>query len=209
MSKIRFVGLDVHAETIAVAVAESVGEVRSLGGIPNRMESIRKMIGKLGPVGNLKCCYEAGPTGYALYWQLTQLGVACEAIAPSLVPVKSGDRVKTDRRDAEKLARCYRAGELTAVWIPDAAHEALRDLVRAREAAKKDQLRYRHRLGKFLLRHGQRPTGAGEPWTKKYLNWIRIHVRFDQPALEATLAHYPRRSGTYGGTDCEAGTGHR
>jgi transposase len=190
MSKIRFVGLDVHAETIAVAVAESVGEVRSLGGIPNRMESIRKMIGKLGPVGNLKCCYEAGPTGYVLYWQLTQLGVACEVIAPSLVPVKSGDRVKTDRRDAEKLARCYRAGELTAVWIPDAAHEALRDLVRAREAAKKDQLRYRHRLGKFLLRHGQRPTGAGEPWTKKYLNWIRIHVRFDQPALEATLAHY-------------------
>jgi transposase len=190
MSKIRFVGLDVHAETIAVAVAEPAGEVRSLGAIANRPESVRKMIGKLGPVGNLKCCYEAGPTGYVLYWQLTQLGVACEVIAPSLVPVKSGDRVKTDRKDAEKLARCYRAGELTAVWVPDAAHEALRDLVRAREAAKKDQLRHRHRLGKFLLRHGKRPTGAGEPWTKKYLNWIRIHARFDQPALEATLAHY-------------------
>jgi transposase len=190
MSKIRFVGLDVHAETIAVAVAESAGEVRSLGAIPNRPESVRKMIGKLGPVRNLKCCYEAGPTGYVLYWQLTQMGVACEVIAPSLVPVKSGDRVKTDRRDAEKLARCYRAGELTAVWVPDAAHEALRDLVRAREAAKKDQLRHRHRLGKFLLRHGKRPTGAGEPWTRKYLNWIRIHVRFEEPALEATLAHY-------------------
>ncbi len=173
-----------------MAVAEPAGEVRSLGSIPNRAESIRKLIGKLGPAGNLKCCYEAGPTGYVLYWQLTQLGVACEVIAPSLVPVKSGDRVKTDRKDAEKLARCYRAGELTAVWIPDASHEALRDLVRAREAAKKDQLRHRHRLGKFLLRHGQRPTGAGEAWTKKYLNWIRIHVRFDQPALEATLAHY-------------------
>ena len=105
-----------------------------------------------------------------LYWQLTQLGVACEVIAPSLVPTKAGDRVKTDRRDAEKLARCYRAGELTAVWVPDAAHEALRDLVRAREAAKKDQLRHRHRLGKFLLRHGKRPTDAGQAWTKKYVN---------------------------------------
>jgi transposase len=125
-----------------------------------------------------------------LYWQLAQLGVACEVIAPSLVPVKSGDRVKTDRRDAEKLARCYRAGELTAVWVPDAAHEALRDLVRAREAAKQDQLRHRHRLGKFLLRHGKRPVGAGEPWTKRYLNWIRIHARLEEPALEATLAHY-------------------
>jgi transposase len=190
MSKLRFVGLDVHADTIAVAVAEESGEVRSLGIIPNRPESVRKMIGKLGPVGKLRCCYEAGPTGYVLYWQLTQLGVACEVIAPSLVPTKSGDRVKTDRRDAEKLARCYRAGELTAVWVPDAAHEALRDLVRAREAAKKDQLRHRHRLGKFLLRHGQRPTGAGEPWTKKYLNWVRIHARFEEPALEATVAHY-------------------
>jgi len=98
--------------------------------------------------------------------------------------------VKTDRRDAEKLARCYRAGELTAVWVPDAAHEALRDLVRAREAAKKDQLRHRHRLGKFLLRHGKRPIDAGEAWTKKYVNWIRIHARFQEPALEATLAHY-------------------
>ena len=162
MSKVRFVGLDVHADTIAVAVAEVGGEVRSLGIIPNRLESIRKMIGKLTPIETLKCCYEAGPTGYVLYWQLTQLGVACEVMAPSLIPTKAGDRVKTDRRDAEKLARCYRAGELTAVWVPDANHEALRDLVRAREAAKKDQLRHRHRLGKFLLRHGKRPSDAGK-----------------------------------------------
>lgn len=190
MAKLRFVGLDVHAETIAVAVAEAGGEVRSLGIIPNRVESIRKMIRKLEPIGTLRCCYEAGPTGYVLYWQLTQMGIACEVIAPSLIPMKTGDRVKTDRRDAEKLARCYRAGELTAAWVPDAAHEALRDLVRAREAAKKDQLRHRHRLGKFLLRHGQRPTGAGRAWTTKYVNWIRIHVRFQHAALEATLAHY-------------------
>jgi len=190
MSKLRFVGLDVHAETIAVVVAEAGGEVRSLGVIPNRLESVRKMIGKLAPIGTLKCCYEAGPTGYVLYWQLAQMGVACEVIAPSLIPTKAGDRVKTDRRDAEKLARCYRAGELTPVWVPDADHEALRDLVRAREAAKKDQLRHRHRLGKFLLRHGKRPTDAGKAWTQKYLNWIRIHVHFDQPALEATVQYY-------------------
>jgi transposase len=194
MTKLRFVGLDVHAETIAVAVAEPGGEVRSLGIIPNKLESVRKMIGKLGKADQLKCCYEAGPTGYVLYWQLTQLGVACAVIAPTLVPTKAGDRVKTDRRDAEKLARCYRAGELTAVWVPDAAHEALRDLVRAREAAKKDQLRARHRLGKFLLRHGKRPStdtdAAGETWTKKYMDWIKTHVRFEQSALDATFAHY-------------------
>ena len=190
MSKLRFAGLDVHAETIAVAVAEEGGEVRSLGTIPNRLESVRKMMGKLKEGKKLKCCYEAGPTGYVLYWQLTQIGVECEVIAPSLIPTKAGDRVKTDRRDAEKLARCYRAGELTPVWVPDAGHEALRDLVRAREAAKKDQLRHRHRLGKFLLRHGKRPTDAGKAWTQKYVNWIRIHVRFDQPALDATVKHY-------------------
>jgi transposase len=189
MSKVQFVGLDVHAETIAVAVAETGGEVRSLGVVPNRLESVRKLVHKLGPVQHLRACYEAGPTGYVLYWQLTQLGVACEVIAPSLVPTKPGDRVKTDRRDAEKLARCYRAGELTPVWVPDDDHEALRDLVRAREAAKKDQLKARHRLGKFLLRHGRRPEGL-KAWTKKHLEWIKSHVRFEQPALEATLADY-------------------
>lgn len=191
MTKIRFVGMDVHAETIAVAVAESGidGEVRSLGTIANRPETIRKLIAKLGPASNLRVCYEAGPTGYVLYWQLTQLGVACQVIAPSLIPTKAGDRVKTDRRDAGKLARCYRAGELTAVWVPDADHEALRDLVRAREAAKKDQLKARHRLSKFLLRHGRRPEGI-KAWTKSYMEWIKTHVRFAQAALEATLADY-------------------
>src|SRR3954452_301682 len=190
MSKLRFVGLDVHAETIAVAVAEAGGEVRAIGVITNRLESVRKMVHKLGPVQKLRACYEAGPTGYVLYWQLTQLGVACEVIAPSLVPTKAGDRVKTDRRDAEKLARCHRAGELTAVWVPNAAQEALRDLVRAREAAKKDQLKARHRLGKFLLRHGrQRPDGI-KAWTKKHREWIKSRVRFEEAALEATLADY-------------------
>ena len=112
----RFVGLDVHAETIAVAVAEGRNQVRSLGTIANRPEAVRRLLGKLGKLTEVKVCYEAGPTGYALYWELTRLGVQCEVIAPSLVPMKSGDRIKTDRRDAERLARSYQAGDLTAVW---------------------------------------------------------------------------------------------
>ena len=128
--KLRFLGLDVHAETIAVAVAEANGELRSLGTIGNREDSVRKFIKKLGAPEQLRACYEAGPTGFALYWQLTQLGVDCAVVAPSLVPKKPGDRVKTDRRDALKLARCHRNGDLTAVWVPDEASEALRDLVR-------------------------------------------------------------------------------
>src|SRR5216684_5752400 len=128
MRNVRFIGLDVHAETIAIAVAEPGGEVRSLGVIPNREDSVRKLVRKLGPLEELRFCYEAGPTGYVLYWQLARLGAKCEVVAPTLVPVKPGDRVKTDRRDALKLARNYRAGDFTPVWVPDAAHEALRDL---------------------------------------------------------------------------------
>lgn len=190
MATVRFVGLDVHAATIAVAIAERHGEVRSLGVIPHTPDAVRRLVRQLGPPATLRCCYEAGPTGYGLYWQLVALGVACEVVAPTLVPVRAGDRIKTDRRDAEKLARCYRAGDLTPVWVPDAAHEALRDLVRAREAAKKDQLRARHRLGKFLLRQGRsRPATLKQPWTARHLAWVRT-LRFDQPAQHTVLVEY-------------------
>jgi transposase len=183
--KLRFLGLDVHAETIAVAIAEPDGEVRSLGTIANREDSIRKLIRKLGPAENLRACYEAGPTGFVLYWQLSQLGVACAVIAPTLVPKKPGDRVKTDRRDALKLARSHRSGDLTAVWVPDEDSESLRDLVRQREAAKQDQLRARHRLTKFLLRSGQRPPLGLKAWTERWMRWL-AQVRYTQPAQEVT-----------------------
>lgn len=189
MKGTRFVGLDVHAATIAVAVAEPGGEVRPVGMIPNEPEAVRKLVKKLGPAEGLRVCYEAGPCGYTLYRQLTQLGVTCQVVAPTLVPVRPGDRVKTDRRDAAKLARSFRSGDLTPVWVPDAAHEALRDLVRAREAAKKDQRRARHRLQKFLLRHGHRPPAGTKAWSEKYRRWLAT-VRFPQPAQEATRVDY-------------------
>src|SRR6202162_225669 len=184
--KLRFLGLDVHAETIAGALAEPNAEVRSLGTIPNREDSIRKFIRKLGSPEHLRACYEAGPTGFVLYWQLTQLGVKCDVVAPSLVPKKPGDRVKTDRRDALKLARSHRSDDLTAVWVPDAGSEALRDLVRAREAAKQDQLRAKHRLSKFLLRTGRRPPSGIRGGTEKYVDWLQ-QIHYTHQAQDATL----------------------
>lgn len=188
-TKLRHVGLDVHAETIAVAVAEPEGEVRALGVIPNREEPLARLLRKLGPPARLRVCYEAGPCGYVLYWHLTRRGIHCDVVAPTLVPIKSGDRVKTDRRDAAKLARCYRAGDLTPVWVPDAASEALRDLVRAREAAKQDQLRARHRLGKFLLRRGVRRPEGLRAWTQRHRQWLAT-LRWPAGALEATWLDY-------------------
>lgn len=187
--KLRYLALDVHAETITAAVADVDGSVHGLGTIVNRPEALRKLIGRLGARPQLRVCYEAGPTGYAVYWELTALGVHCDVIAPSLIPTKAGDRVKTDRRDAEKLARCYRAGDLTTVWVPDAATEALRDLVRAREVTKQDQLRARHRLSKFLLRHGRHRPDDVRAWTLRHQQWLR-RQRFESVALQTVFEEY-------------------
>jgi transposase len=133
--RITYVGLDVHKDGIVVAVAEGGlrGEVRDYGRIANTPAALRRLVGKLGREGvELRFCYEAGPCGYGIQRQLSASGHECIVVAPSLIPKRPGDRVKTDRRDACSLAKLHRAGELTAVWVPDAGHEAMRDLVRAR-----------------------------------------------------------------------------
>jgi len=138
MQDSTFIGLDVHKATISVAIAqgERGGEVRHLGTVPHRPDQVRKLVEKLAAGGaRLHFCYEAGPCGYGLHRQIVEMGHDCILVAPSLIPVKAGDRVKTDRRDAVMLAKLHRAGELTAVWVPDAAHEAMRDLLRARATA--------------------------------------------------------------------------
>jgi len=186
---IRYVGLDVHAKTISVAVAvEGGGEALAMGTIPNTPEAVARLVKKLGDRRTLRVCYEAGPCGYVLFRQLTKMGVHCVVVAPSLIPVRAGDRVKTDKRDALKLARLYRAGELTAVWVPDDAHEALRDLVRAREAAKKDQGRARQRLSKFLLRQGRQVPGM-KAWSKAHGLWLATQ-KFTHFAHEAVFTDY-------------------
>lgn len=150
----RFIGLAVHKDSIAVAVCEADGRATSLGVIPNTPEAVVRLIRKLGSAEHLRVCYKAGPCGDVLYEQLARLRIDCIVVAPSLIPVRAGDRVKTNRRDALKLARCLRNGDPTPVWIPDSAHQALRDLVRAREAALEDQRRIRAVSSRNALRVG-------------------------------------------------------
>lgn len=186
----RFLGLDAHALTIAVAIAEEVGAPSEYGVIANDPSTVRRLIGRLGGPGvRLVACYEAGPTGYALHRHLQALGVDCMVVAPSLVPTRSGDRVKTDRRDALKLARLLRSGDLTPVWVPDQEHEALRDLVRARADAKADALRAKHRLSKFLLRRDIRPPHGLRAWTTRYDTWL-AQIHLDEPCAQTVLDDY-------------------
>src|SRR5712671_2899096 len=169
-----FVGFDTSKLRNAVAIAQAGrdGEVRFFGEIENTAEATAKLVKKLAAkYERLAFCYEAGPTGYGLYRQITELGQECIVAAPSLIPKKPGDRVKTNRRDALNLAKLLRAGELTAVWVPDARHEAMRDLVRAREAAVDDLKSKRQQVLSLLLRLGRHFTGK-RTWTRAHMNWL-------------------------------------
>jgi transposase len=182
-----FVGLDVHKDSIVVAVAESGrGPARGVSKIPFEWNALRKVLEKLGPKETVSCCYEAGPTGYGLARSLHAAGWACDVIAPSPVPKKPGERIKTDRRDAAKLAQNHRSGDLVAVAIPDEAAEAIRDLERARSAAKKAERVVRHQLSKFLLRHGRCYTGK-TTWNDAHRTWI-AGQKFAEPAQNYVLA---------------------
>jgi transposase len=191
MDTIIYVGLDVHKATVAVAVAEGGrgGEVRQVGVFENRSELLTKLAARLSKGGRrLSFCYEAGPCGYGLHRLLTGCGHDCVVVAPSLIPVKAGDRVKTDRRDAVMLAKLHRAGELTPIWIPDAAHEAMHDLVRARATASRVLSKARQHLQSFLLRHDQIYRGV-RAWTLAYRRWLTT-VRFAHPAQQIVLQDY-------------------
>jgi transposase len=184
---IIYVGLDVHKNTIVVALAEAGlrGEVRQHGTIPNTASALKAVTAKLaGKNRALRFCYEAGPCGYGIQRQLSAIGHECAVVAPSLIPRKPGDRIKTDRRDAINLAKLHRAGELTPVWVPDQAHEAIRDLVRARQAAVRNLRQARQQLSGFLLRHGRhyhRPA-----WTLLHRRWL-ASLKFDQSVHHIVL----------------------
>lgn len=184
-----FVGLDVHKDSIAVAVAEQ-GRLpaRLVGTIGHDVAKLCKVLVRLGKVGEVHVVYEAGPTGYGLQRELTRRGYACEVIAPSLIPKRAGERVKTDRRDALRLAELARAGELSAVYVPDAGDEAIRDLVRAREDALKARTQARHQLKAFLLRHAQRYPGKSA-WTKRFYRWLGT-LGFEAAAAHTAFIEY-------------------
>ena len=191
-SNILFIGLDVHKESIEVAIAEDglSGEVRHLGKISGSLTAVDKLIRKLASKGKtLHFCYEAGPCGYELQRHLTAKGHICVVVAPSLIPKKPGDKVKTDKRDALMLARLFRAGELTAVYVPKREDEAIRDLSRAREDAMIIQKSARQRLKSFLLRHNIRYVGTSN-WSEKHLRWLADEVRLPNPAQQVVFQEY-------------------
>lgn len=186
---ITHVGLDVHAERIVIASLEGRSNEPVVRDIPNDAKVIRRTFQRLAKQHyELRCCYEAGPCGFELHRQLTRMGIACDVIAPGLIPVRAGDRVKTDRRDATKLARLFRAGELTSIAVPTADQEAVRDLVRLRDNIRKDLTAARSRLQHFLLRHG-RSYHSTKGWTRLYWIWLRAQA-FERECERLTFENY-------------------
>jgi transposase len=181
-------GLDVAKNAIVVGILPPGRETPAVDRIAHDEASVRRLIDRFDDRSRLRVCYEAGPTGFGLYRLLRSMGVACDVVAPSLIPRLPGDRVKTDKRDARRLARLHRGRELVAIAVPTPAQEAVRDLCRARAALVRERGRARQRLDKFLLRH-DRVYRAGTAWTARHELWL-AGQRFDDPALRATFAHY-------------------
>ncbi len=194
MKRTVYVGMDVHADTIAVAVADEGrdGEIRFYGTIRNTGDSLLRLTKRLSGAGSAPVfCYEAGPCGYGIHRLLQKLGFDCAVVAPAMIPRKAGDRVKTDRRDAEMLARLWRAGELTPIWTPDEEHEAMRDLIRTRKQAI-DALRVaKQQLLSFLLRHGLRYDRPSR-WTKSHWRWINELRKFRYPHQQLAFEELKR-----------------
>jgi transposase len=193
---VKYVGLDVHKDSITIAIADQGrnGEVRIYGKIANNLNQIDKFVRKLtSKNAQLHCVYEAGPCGYILYRHLTNKGIDCAVVAPALIPKKSGDRVKNDRRDATKLATLHRAGELTAVYVPDQEDEAIRDLVRARADIRTALRKVKQQINAFLLRHGIGYPGKTK-WSKAHLAWLTT-IKMAHPAQQIALTEYLRCHG--------------
>jgi transposase len=188
----QWIVFDVHKNSLVAGVLPASGGVPEVTRLENTERAVRRFIDRLGDAGGLAVAYEAGPCGYDLFRLLSRIGVACDVIAPSLVPVRAGDRVKTDRRDAKKLVRLYRAGELSFVEPPSPEQEGLRDLVRTREDLRRARTAARHRVAKQLLRHGHVYREGKKAWTKQHQAWLtrqRLADPLAQRALEHMRAH--------------------
>lgn len=188
---IKYVGMDVHKDTIVIAMTNEgrEEEVRMYGTIPHTMDAMNKFIRKqISRNAELRCVYEAGPTGFGLYHYLQKNGIDCIVVAPSMIPKKSGVRIKNDRRDAQELARSHRSGDLTAIYVPEPEDEAMRDLIRARDDARVAARKAKQRLLSFLLRHGWNYSGKTK-WTRAHYNWLS-DIKMPHPAQQIALQEY-------------------